>query len=373
MKRKQIIDQNEIIKRARDLNGVTIIKRHSQATHAELDKLEKQENVNKEKIVLLKNERFHCYGCGEKRRTTHPVYILSCVRCGDLYSKNRHLSRDLAGAVALVTGARTKLGHQIALKLMRANARVICTSRFPEKMKDIFSCYEDNTCFIYPYSLDFDIPNLKFELERLRNWIQEKFGMLDILVNSAAQTIRCREKKTFNKDENKDEKNRYDDPKHVSSSNKNSWLMRMGDFEQEEMEELYRVNAIAPCLLIQELVPLMRKSKIRPYIINVHAREGLFQVRKDDLHLHTNMAKAGICMLTKCLVKSKLYTEEGKKFSIHGCDPGWFSIDEYYEGDSPFSVPPLDEVDGAARILYPLWKKYNSCSLTRRHFIHFSF
>lgn len=374
-KRKiEVINQDEIVKKAKGLNGITILKIHEQKTHIELDSLDKTLPRNTEKIVLKRNERFHCYGCGESYRKTHPHYIFSCVNCGQLFEKYRNLSRDLSGLVAFVTGARAKLGHQIALKLLRANASVICSSRQWESIGTMFSGYSDyedwkENLFVYPYCLDFDIPNIQESLSYLRTWIDEKFKRLDILINSAAQTIRCREKEAHITEE----KNRYDDPKYVTSDKTNSWLMRMGQFEQKEMEELFRVNSIAPCLLVQELIPLLMESKDVPYIINVHAREGLFQVRKDDKHLHTNVAKAALAMMTKCLVKSKLYTKEGKKFSIHGCDPGWFSIDEYYRNSAPFPCPPLDEVDGAARILYPLWRRMDSCSLTRRHFRNFSF
>ena len=62
-------------------------------------------------------------------------------------------------------------------------------------------------------------------------------------------------------------------------------------------------------------------------------------------------------------------TLTGKNFSIHGCDPGWFSVDEYYEDTKPFIAPPLDEIDGASRILYPIFTKKISCRKTRRHFV----
>ena len=133
-----------------------------------------------------------------------------------------------------------------------------------------------------------------------------------------------------------------------------------------------RVNAVGPTLLTQQLLPWLERSSVTPYIINVHAREGLLNVGKNDIHLHTNMAKAGLHMLTKCLVGARYRTEEGRKrFAVHGCDPGWFSVDEYYESDRPWRVPPLDEVDAAARVLYPLWKELPSCGSTRRHFTLF--
>ena len=74
-------------------------------------------------------------------------------------------------------------------------------------------------------------------------------------------------------------------------------------------------------------------------------------------------------MLTRGLIDSQLETDLGKKFCIHGTDPGWISVDEYYEETRPWIVPPLDEIDGASRILYPLFAQLSSCRKTRRHFM----
>jgi hypothetical protein len=49
---------------------------------------------------------------------------------------------------------------------------------------------------------------------------------------------------------------------------------------------------------------------------------GLFQCHKSDSHIHTNMAKAALAMVTKCLRSCKLRTEAGQLVLIHGCDPG---------------------------------------------------
>ena len=81
------------------------------------------------------------------------------------------------------------------------------------------------------------------------------------------------------------------------------------------------------------------------------------------------MAKCALAMLTKCIVKSKhMVTKYNEKINVHGCDPGWISIDEYYENDRPWIIPPLDEVDGAARVLFPLFMSLPSEQKTRRHF-----
>ncbi len=140
------------------------------------------------------------------------------------------------------------------------------------------------------------------------------------------------------------------------------------------MEEVMRINCIGPMFLIKHLIPLLKKSSSVPYIINVHAREGLFNVNKSDKHPHTNIAKAGLVMLTRNIISMKLKTDKGISFSIHGCDPGWISVDEYYEKSSPWIVPPLDEYDGASRILFPIYKNISQSSWkTRRHFTHFKY
>lgn len=316
----------------------------------------------------------------EQVQILHPVYVFSCIKCGVLFQKFRHFTRDLSNQIALVTGARTKLGHQILLKLLRAGATVIGTTRYPKEAMKLFEQYSDYEQWktrlnFYPHGLDFDKPDLLDDLITLESTLRNDFGRLDILINCAAQTIRVREKtKQVACAENVPvdsitvkAQNRYGDAKFVDPNLSNSWQLRLQDLEQKEIEEVLRVNAVAPTLLIQQMIPLMEFSE-SPYIINVHAKEGLFTIDKSGNHIHTNMAKASLAMLTKCLLSSKLKTIKGTPFSIHGCDPGWFSIDEYYEDHRPWIIPPLDEIDGAARILYPLFKNLRSCGFTRRHF-----
>jgi NAD(P)-dependent dehydrogenase (short-subunit alcohol dehydrogenase family) len=257
--------------------------------------------------------------------------------------------------------------------LLRAGAIVIGTTRSPDKAKLNYKEYSDygewaDLIDIYPGYVDLDHNNLTRILEEMKEYIDHKYGKLDVIVNCAAQTIRVREKGNTLINEDTEE-NRYGDAKFVAKKEINSWQMGIEDLEQVEMEEVYRVNAIAPTLIVQTFLPLLTKSDVSPYIINVHAKEGLIDVsHKSRYHIHLNMAKSAMSMLTRGLVDSHLVTHEGKPFSIHGSDPGWISVDEYYEEPRPWVVPPLDEIDGASRILYPLFKKLSSCRKTRRHY-----
>lgn len=250
------------------------------------------------------------------------------------------------------------------------------TTRSPSKV-DTFTKYPDSKLwidrlYVYPESFDLDITDISIAAHKLKQYIESKFGKLDILINNAAQTIRCREKSDKGKEEEGEKTNRYGDPKFVKEKYINSWQMQLKDIVQFEMEEVYRVNAIAPVLIIQQMISLLKESKENPYIINVMAREGLFEVRfKSKKHIHLNMAKSALAQAHRTLVECGFKTKENKKFRFHACDPGWISIDEYYESDKPWPVPPLDEIDGASRILYPLIIELASRRKTCRHYDHY--
>lgn len=371
--------QEILIKYAQMVGGNNIVTRHSQNTAAELDFFDRNTPLTRKSYKFGNNEARCCYGCGRATRRMHPVYIFSCKKCGTKFQKYRYLTRNLEGQVSLVIGCRTKLGHQVSLKLLRAGSIVIGTTRYPEKATNLFQEYEDynqwkNKFDIYKKGLDLDSNQLENKIKELTKYISNQYNKLDNLIICAAQTIRVREKDKENVLSQTTEFNRYGDAKFVEEKYINSWQMTIKDITQEETEECMRINAVAPALLIQSMIDIMKKSENTPYIICVHAREGIFTLEKSPKHIHTNMAKAALHMMTRTLIEDKsLITNSGKHFSIHGCDPGWISVDEYYENKRPFIIPPLDEIDGAARILHPLFLQLPSSRQTRRQFDDFAY
>ena len=80
-----------------------------------------------------------CYVCKQPFAKVHRYYDSMCEPCGDFNYAKREQSADLSGHYALVTGARVKIGYQAALKLLRAGAHVIVTTRFPVDAADRYA------------------------------------------------------------------------------------------------------------------------------------------------------------------------------------------------------------------------------------------
>lgn len=146
------------------------------------------------------------------------------------------------------------------------------------------------------------------------------------------------------------------------SINKTSWNYEIDEVPFAEFIEVQIINAWTPYYLNVVLKPLFMKSPFHDkYIVNVTSVEGIFNHFKKTTHPHTNMAKASLNMMTRTC--GKYY----KKFGIYmTCvDTGWVSpmnpISKIFQGEeekkdfeNEFCNIPLDELDGAMRVIHPV-------------------
>jgi NAD(P)-dependent dehydrogenase (short-subunit alcohol dehydrogenase family) len=137
----------------------------------------------------------------------------------------------------------------------------------------------------------------------------------------------------------------------------NSWRLKLGEIETLEMVEVQLVNSIAPFVLCNRLSVMMRKENTgQKHIINVSAMEGKFETfKKNPRHPHTNMAKAALNMLTH--TSAGEFAKDG--VFINAVDTGWVTDEDPVDlakkkEELHDFQPPLDIVDGAARVLDPL-------------------
>jgi NAD(P)-dependent dehydrogenase (short-subunit alcohol dehydrogenase family) len=153
------------------------------------------------------------------------------------------------------------------------------------------------------------------------------------------------------------------DLQQIDLRDRNSWRLLMAEVSSVELLEVQLVNAIAPFIINARLKPLMARTPGREkHIVNVSAVEGQFyRNKKTTRHPHTNMAKAALNMMTRTSATD--YYGDG--IHMNSVDTGWVTDED------PASIaerkvvahrfhPPLDIIDGAARIVDPIIDGINS-------------
>ncbi|MFG2471684.1 SDR family oxidoreductase [Streptomyces canus] len=327
----------------------------------------------------------HCYVCKSSYRQVDAFYHRLCPGCAADNTARRALTTDLAGRRALLTGGRVKIGFQLALMMLRDGAELLVTSRFPHDTVRRFRAEPGSGQWLDRLTvIAVDLRDPRQVLGLCEDLCQEGVP-LDILVNNAAQTVRrppesyallaagehdalpegVRRAPGFTSMRmleggaaappvalrEADEAGLLPDP-----SPENSWSARLGALDPAEVLETQLVNALAPALLCDRLLPLLLASP-HPcrYVVNVTAVEGRFAVRnKMAGHPHTNMAKAALNMLTR--TSAAELAAQG----VHMCavDTGWITDENPAPKKQRMARAgfrtPLDVVDGAARVYDPI-------------------
>ena len=374
----------------------------------------------------------NCYVCKQPFAKMHRYYDSMCEGCGDFNYAKREQSAELDGHYALITGARVKIGFQASLKLLRAGAYVIVTTRFPVDAIERYSKEPDFGAFrerLEIHGLDLrHTPSV----ELFTQFLSERLPRLDYLLNNACQTVRrpsgffehllgredtplgalpdawrgplashgelrgriagsqtptpgaliaarslqgegllhsaaLSQRRYLDEDYQDGEAlfpaHRYDeDLQQVDLREVNSWRLRMHEVKTPELLEVQLVNAIAPYVLNARLKPLMlRTIGNHKHVVNVSAVEGQFyRSTKTDKHPHTNMAKAALNMMTRTSAPD--FVKDG--IHMNAVDTGWITDEDpaahaARKANLGFA-PPLDIIDGAARIVDPIFSGLRS-------------
>lgn len=129
-----------------------------------------------------------------------------------------------------------------------------------------------------------------------------------------------------------------------------------------EMVQTLAANAAAPFILCSRLAHALRpleEGEPCSHVVNVTAVEGKFSVgKKSHAHPHTNMGKAALNMLTFTSASS-FYAQY--RVLMNSVDTGWVTdMAPKAQGvmgarHATWVGPPLDEEDGAARVLDPVF------------------
>jgi NAD(P)-dependent dehydrogenase (short-subunit alcohol dehydrogenase family) len=336
-----------------------------------------------------------CYVCKAIYSRLHFFYDRLCPACAADSYVRRIEKIDLSGCQAVVTGGRIKIGHEVALRLLRWGARVLVTSRFPRDTIRRFAAQPDFAEFagrLQVHSLDMRAVT---EVEVFAAHVVRTYPRVDVLINNAAQTVRrspgffaaLAAEEARSLPESLDAllvaappaveggvpalaSDEFGEP--LDTRAENSWRLRLSEVGTLELLEVQLINVVAPFLLNARLRPVMarRRADEASFIINVSAPEGRFdRDYKSPFHPHTNMAKASLNMMTR--TSAEEYAEDG--IYMTSVDPGWASN----ENPRPIAeamrargfMPPLDLVDAAARVCDPVVRGRRDGELLRGVFL----
>lgn len=373
------------------------------------------EQLREKEPAATMDEPRNCYTCKRDYSTIHHFYDRLCPECGDFNFAKRTETADLTGRVALLTGGRVKIGYQAGIKLLRAGAHLIVTTRFP---RDSAARYAREPDFA-DWSDRLEIFGLDLRhtpsVESFCTELLETRARLDFIINNACQTVRrpaefyehMREVETsaltalpehvrsllgsyegphayeIISGERKlavalgpvsvsagitvaelfPEGQLDQDLQQVDLRGRNSWRLLLDEVSSVELLEVHLVNAVAPFIFNARLKPLMMRTPERDkHIVNVSAVEGQFyRPMKTTRHPHTNMAKAALNMMTRTSAAD--YVASG--IHMNSVDTGWVTDEDPVEiaqrkvAEHRFH-PPLDIVDGAARIVDPIISGFNT-------------
>ena len=366
----------------------------------------------------------HCYVCKASYTAVHHFYDQLCPDCAGFNFAKRSELADLSGTTALLTGGRVKIGYQAGIKLLRCGSDLIVATRFPRDAAARYAAEPDFAEWghrLEVFGLDLrHTPSV----EAFCQHVIGTRDRLDFIVNNACQTVRrppdfyrhMMETELASLDSlepdvlalvGKYEGLRgYDllpaadrheladvadaasmsqiallpeerqaqgdlfpegvldqDLQQVDLRDRNSWRLLLHEVSSVELLETQLVNAVAPFVINARLKPLMERTPGRAkHVVNVSAVEGQFYRRyKTTRHPHTNMAKAALNMMTR----TSATDYEASGIHMNSVDTGWVSdedplvIAEQKTAEHGFH-PPLDIVDGAARIVDPIISGINS-------------
>ena len=138
----------------------------------------------------LLNKARNCYICKTTCARVHAFYDQMCQACGDFNFSKRSQTADLNGRVALITGARVKIGYQAAILLLRAGARVLVTTRFPKDAALRFAREQDHGDWAQRLSIHgLDLRHTP-SVEAFAGHLNDSLDRLDFVLHNACQTVR---------------------------------------------------------------------------------------------------------------------------------------------------------------------------------------
>ncbi|KAJ8664568.1 hypothetical protein QAD02_006230 [Eretmocerus hayati] len=222
------------------------------------------------------------------------------------------------GRVAVVTGASAGIGNATCKALLREGLIVVGFARRKAKMEESMADVPEATDNFFPYECD--VTNLESVTEAFQ-WIEQKFGLLHVLINNAGMVR----------------------------------LNTVVDVDIKDIHDVVSLNLMGVVYCCREGIKLMRKNDHEAHVININSIYGHRVHLVQGLYFNIYSAtKHAITGLTETLQKELL----GGKVKVTSLSPGCVRTDLFNETDFDQSLyqhfPALSPTDIADAIVFAI-------------------
>jgi len=206
--------------------------------------------------------------------------------------------------LALVTGANRGIGLEVVRQLAEAGMTVILGSRDLQKGEAAAEPLTKSGLAVLPLRLDVTDPD---SIDRLVQTVQQRFGYLDILINSAGIL--------------------YD-----------TW-QKASNADLAQVQQAFSTNTLGPWRMTQAFLPLLQQSQ-HGRIVNVSSGAGSLESMGAGTPAYS-MSKAALNAFTRLLAADL----KPSGILVNAVCPGWVATDMGGAGGRPVS-------EGAAGIVW---------------------
>lgn len=173
----------------------------------------------------------------------------------------------------IITGASAGIGREVAMILAKdSNNKIVAVSRNKTALNSLAEAAENNNII----TLVQDIRKTTETRKRLKNIVEAEMDKVDILINNAGLLIN----KPF------------------------------GELNDEEISDLVTINFESPLMIIQSLLPMMKKGS---HVVNIGSMGGFQGSTKFTGLSVYSASKGALAVLTECLATE--YESKGIAFN----------------------------------------------------------
>jgi NAD(P)-dependent dehydrogenase (short-subunit alcohol dehydrogenase family) len=198
--------------------------------------------------------------------------------------------------IALVTGAYKGLGFEWCKQLLNRGYKVILTARDVKKAEEAAQQLSIQGDDIYPKALEVTDED---QLRELAEWVHQKFGKIDLIVNNAGVN-----------------------PKDYADKSKMAKAFYLGELDAKEMLDVIHINSLAPLLVVKHFRLLLKKSE-NPMVLTISS----WLASVTNLSFGGHYGYIGSKNLVNMFNKSMALELKEDKIICLTVNPGWVKTD----------------------------------------------